>query len=604
MKGPGIDDRGLRVEQKREELSQLSSFVMADGIRVVKDAPCEMRDGVKLRSDLYLPREPGKYPTLLMRVPYNKTVAQSFVYQHPSWYARHGYLVVVQDCRGRHASDGFFNPLWQEAEDGYDSVEWAARLSESNGNVGTYGFSYAGATQLLAAAEQPPALKCCAPALTASDYYDDWMYEGGAFNLAFVVSWVVQMLLPDEAKRSGKPEKTARVNRALHDFPDQFRQRPLTELPVIADTGLASYFSEWLRHDTRDDYWTGISVDEKYDQILVPCLHIGGWYDVFARGTIKNYLELNRRAADDESREQRLIMGPWIHTPWASEATGQWVGDSGSNVVDHAQLRWFDKWLKPESHQDLQEPAVTYYAMGNDRWQTAERWPPSGTAGLSLYLRSSGMANSRSGDGALSTQPGTVPTYPDVYIYDPGNPVVSAGGNSCCNPAVSPMGQACQAGTESRNDVLVYSSEPQETPLEVDGSPRVVLYAASSEVDTDWVARLVDVAPNGRAINVCQGILRARFRNSLGNPSPLVPNKIYRYELTLSPTSWVFKTGHRVRLQITSSDFPAHEPNLNTGVRSGATASAEARVATQSVHHGEKYLSVLELPSRVRAYDD
>ncbi|TYB41855.1 CocE/NonD family hydrolase [Actinomadura chibensis] len=579
--------------------------VFAHGVRVSRDVPAAMRDGTVLRSDVYRPAEPGDYPVLLMRVPYNKAVAQSFAYQHPSWYAARGYVVVIQDCRGRHASDGRFDPIRQEAHDGYDTVEWASTLPESNGSVGMYGFSYAGATQLLAAAEKPPALKCCVPAFTAGDYFDGWMYEGGVLNLAFVLSWTVQMLAVQDAVHARDWEAAARLHAQSDDFPGLFRERPLDRFRLLRETGIAPYFFEWLKHDRRDDYWASIGLPERYDRITVPCLHIGGWYDVFAAGTVRNYTELARRAGAGAAGEQRLIMGPWIHMPWAPEATGPALGESFRNRVDGAQAAWFDRWLKPprgagRNDAPGDDPEVGYFVMGSNRWRTSAAWPPH-QATTPLYLDSRGQANSRSGDGRLRAAPPERESPADVYICDPSNPVPSAGGNSCCNSAVSPMGQACQAAVEVRNDVLVYTSVPLTEDVECTGTPSVTLYAASTAVDTDWIVRLVDVDPEGRAVNISQGALRARFRRSLADPEPLTAGTVTEFRIAMNPTSWRFSEGHRIRLQVTSSDFPAKDPNRNTGSAQASAQPWEYAVAHQTVFHDERHPSVLHLPARPSA---
>lgn len=553
-----------------------------------------MRDGTVLRADVYRPAAAGAYPVVLMRVPYNKDVAQAFVYQHPAWYARHGYVVVVQDCRGRYASDGRFEPFRHEAEDGCDTVEWAASLPESNGNVGMYGFSYAGATQLLAASEQPAALRCCIPAFTAGDFYDGWVYEGGALHLAFVVSWVVKMLALPDAVHAGAWEAAAEIHARGDDFPSLFRERPLSELGLLRRTGIAPYFFDWLEHESRDEYWSAIGLPERYDRIAVPCLHIGGWYDVFAAGTVRNFVELAARSSSDH----RLIMGPWIHMPWAPEATGPSLGESFRNRVDGAQIEWFDRWLKPTEHgePDAEASRVSYFVMGANRWESSPQWPPY-DARTVLYLSSHGQANSRSGDGRLTVDPPPAGCPADVFVCDPGSPVASAGGNSCCDPAVSPMGQECQAPVEVRNDVLVYSSGALRHDCEVTGVPAVTLHASSSAVDTDWVVRLVDVAPGGRAVNVSQGVLRARYRRSLSEPELLAPYAAYEFHVAMNPTSWVFRAGHRIRLQVTSSDFPAKDPNRNTGGRQGSAQPWELAVATQAVYHDDQRPSALILPT-------
>lgn len=569
-----------------------NSPALFPGVRLERDVEATMRDGTVLRADVYTPDTPGDHPVLLLRIPYDKSVAQSIVYHHPSWYARHGYLVVVQDTRGRHASDGDFAPLRHEAEDGYDSVQWAARLPNSNGRVGTYGFSYAGATQLLAATQRPPALVCCAPGFTSSDYYADWTYEGGALNLAFIVSWTAQLLAIPDALRRGRPDVAAAIARRLGDVPALYRERPLEEFSLLAGTEVAQFFFDWLEHDRRDDYWTEISLEHRYDDITVPCLHFGGWYDVFSPGTVKNYAELSRRAGAGTDRH-RLVMGPWVHQPWAPIVGGRDFGAEAINSINELQLQWFDHWLK-DRPIELGSP-VRLFVMGADTWLDTDAWPPPQTTVQEWFLRSDGRANSLSGTGELTQSPPADEPC-DVYVYDPGNPVASAGGRSCCDASVTPMGPACQHAVEIRNDVLVYSTSPLEQPVRVIGNVRLTLHAATSAVDTDWVVRLVDVGEDGSTVNVSQGILRARYREGLDTANLVEPGVSYEYDISMGPACWEFAAGHRLRVQITSSDFPAHDINPNTGQRVGEVGQLDGVVATQVVYHDEQRPTRLFLP--------
>ena len=565
---------------------------MFPGVRLERDVEATMRDGTVLRADVYSPTEPGEYPVLLLRIPYDKTIAQAIVYRHPSWYARHGYHVVVQDTRGRYASDGDFDPLRHEAADGYDTVQWAAALPGSTGRVGTYGFSYAGATQLLAATQQPPALACCAPGFTGSDYYADWTYEGGALNLAFIVSWTVQLLAIPDALHRGRPDVAAAIARRIADFPALYGERPLKDFQLLAGTDVAQFFFDWLEHDRRDDYWQQISLQHRYDTITVPCLHYGGWYDTFSPGTVRNYAELARRAGDHSDRH-RLVMGPWVHIPWAPIIGGRDFGVEAINRLNELQLRWFDHWLKDQPG-DL-GPPVRLFVGGANGWADADAWPPSGSVPQEWFLHSDGRANSISGTGELTrTAPGDEP--PDVYVYDPGNPAPSAGGRSCCDASVTPMGPACQQQTEIRNDVLLYSTPALEAPIRVIGDVRLILQAATSAADTDWVARLVDVGEEGCGVNVCQGILRARYRAGLDAADFPEPGRCYEYDISLGPACWEFARGHRLRVQITSSDFPNHDINPNTGKRLGGVGPLDGIVATQVIHHDKRRPTRLLLP--------
>lgn len=571
-------------------------FTLTPGVTVESDVECTLRDGTVLRADVYRPA--GRHedlPVLLLRIPYNKAVAQSIVYHHPSWYARHGYIVVVQDTRGRFNSEGHFDPLRTEAEDGFDTIEWAATLPGSTGRVGTYGFSYAGATQLLAATQKPSALACCAPGFTSSDYYADWTYEGGAFNLAFIVSWTVQLLAIPDALKRGRPDVAEAIARRVADFPRLYAERPLNKFPLLHDTEVAPFFFDWLEHDTRDEYWQEMSLEHRFDAIDVPCLHFGGWFDTFAIGTVRNFAELSDRArANGFAQRHRLVMGPWIHMPWGPVVGSCSFGPEAKNRLNEEQLAWFDRWLKDKPGDAESAPAELFVMRGN-RWRTAEAWPPPDSVEEEWFVHSDGRATSLSSTGTLSREaPGE--EHPDVFVFDPGNPAPSAGGRSCCDPTVTPMGVAPQRTVEVRNDVLLYTSDPLDAPTEVTGDVRVILHATTSVVDTDWVVRLVDVDDHGTSVNVCQGVLRARFRDGLDSPSLLTPGEVIEYEIPLGPTSWEFAAGHRVRLHVTSSDYPAHDVNPNTGQRVGEVGPFDGVVATQVVYHDESRPTRLILP--------
>ena len=458
-----------------------------------------------------------------------------------------------------------------------------------------YGFSYVGATQLLAATQQPPGLVCLAPGFTGSDYYEGWTYQGGALHHAFILSWIMQFLAIPDALKQGKREVAARLAAQANDFPALFSAQPLNEFPPLKDTGVAEYFFDWLEHDTRDEYWQEISLEHRYDSIQVPCLHLGGWYDTFIEGTVGNFSALSERGADDAARAQRLLVGPWFHIPWGRFSGMRGFGEEADNLIDEVQLRWFDYWLKGEQNGAPDGPPVRLFVMGENRWRDADAWPPSDVSVQEWYLRSSGRATSLSGDGLLSREaPGDEP--PDVFAYLPHAPVPSQGGNSCCLPETAPMGPFEQSKVEVRNDVLIYSTPPLEQDVEVTGTVELMLYAATNMVDTDWTAKLVDVDEHGNAFNLCDGIIRARFRESLENPTPVEPGRIHEYRLRVGSTSNLFKRGHRIRLEVSSSNFPHYDVNPNTGQRVGEASLLDARVATQVVLHNGDHASVLRLP--------
>jgi putative CocE/NonD family hydrolase len=577
------------------EAAAASTRLSVAGVDVEHDVPVPMRDGTVLRADVYRPSRGSGYPVLLQRTPYDKRFAQNFVYQHPAWYARQGYVVAIQDVRGRYASDGSFYPGRSEASDGVDSIAWASRLPGGNGRVGSYGFSYPGMVQLLAAAEGPPALACAAPGFTSGDFYDGWTYQGGAFNHAFAISWVIQFLAVPEALRRGDRKAAVRLAAAGGELDALYRTQPLAELPILRETGVADYFFDWIEHEARDSYWQALSMYGRYDRVAVPCLHLGGWYDSFIEGTLRNYAELSERAGAEAGERQRLVVGPWYHIPWGRHVGCENFGPEADNDIDLLQLRWFDRWLKDDATALEGEAPVHLFMMGANRWRDADAWPPRGTKVEEWYLRSGGRASSLSGDGALSREvPADEP--PDTFAYLPVSPVPSRGGRSCCLPETSPMGPSDQAPIEVRNDVLVYSTPPLEHEVEVTGSVELVLFAATDRPDTDWTAKLVDVDPEGRAINLCHGIVRARFRESLERAKPLEPGRVYEYLIPVGSTCNLFGRGHRIRLEVSSSNFPHYDVNPNTGAPLAEANLLDSVVATQVVFHDADRASRLRLP--------
>lgn len=561
------------------------------------DVPAKMRDGTVLLADVYRPREAGSYPVLLMRLPYDKDAAQTYVYAKPEAYASHCYVVVIQDVRGQYKSEGRFHPFRDEGVDGYDTVEWAAALPGSNGKVGMYGFSYVGATQWLAATQKPPHLAAIAPAHTSSDYYDGWSYQGGAFSLAFLESWPLTSIALSGSRRLGDQAVLDRIEEAQGKVRETYGYLPLKDYPWLfpGRQDVAPYFYEWVEHDTWDAYWQRWSIRTRYQDVQIPALNVAGWYDVFLNGGTENFVGMRAKGGSEAAREgQRLVVGPWIHLPWERKVGELDFGPEAANPIDELQLRWFDRWLKGVDDGAAREPPVRVFVMGADKWREAEDWPIPGTRFTTYYLHSRGAANTRFGNGVLSTEPPGDDEAPDRYRYDPANPVPSRGGHSCCTPDVAPVGPFDQAEVEERADVLVYSTPPLDQPVEVTGPITVTLHAASSAPDTDFTAKLVDVHPDGRAINLNNGIIRARFRNSLEHPEAIEPGRVHAYEIQVWPTSNLFKPGHRIRLEISSSNFPHFDRNPNTGHEFGQDATM--RVADQAIHHDRERPSHVVLP--------
>ncbi|HXW84534.1 MAG TPA: CocE/NonD family hydrolase [Candidatus Binataceae bacterium] len=564
-----------------------------------RDIEIPMRDGCVLRADLFRPDTPERLPVLLNRTPYNKLAPMVFgMTLDATRAALAGYNVLIQDCRGRFASDGKWDCFTVEARDGYDTIEWAARQPWSDGKVGTYGPSYMGATQWLAATGAPPSLKAMAPSVTASDYHDGWTYQGGAFELFFNVSWTMGALAPatlmrEREKNPGLGAELGNVVGSIDSMLEKMKHVPLLEYPMFRAG--APYFFDWLAHPGYDSYWRALSIEEHHPKINVPALNIGGWYDIFQRGTVRNYAGMRARGGSESARaNQQLFVGPWNHAVPFANLVGDvdfgYRSNPISSDVDGTQLRFFDRWLKGKSAADA---PVRIYVMGINQWREEKEWPIPGVEYRRYFLHSRGRANSSAGDGALALEPPSSEP-PDHFLYNPADPVPTRGGALCCYGAALNGGAYDQSAIESRADVLVYSTGPLAEDLEVTGPVTLTLYASSSAPDTDFTAKLVDVTECGFARNLTDGILRARFRESQSSEVMLTPGKVAEFTIDLCNTSNVFLKGHRIRLEVSSSNFPRFDRNPNTG--HPLFTDAEMRPALQTVMHDRQFASFLTLP--------
>jgi uncharacterized protein len=563
-------------------------------VTVERDVAVPMRDGVRLYADVFRPAGDGPFPVLILRTPYEKQDALTYSYAHPSWYAAHGYVVVVQDTRGRYRSEGVWEPFRNEPRDGFDTVLWASRFPGTTGRVGMYGASYPGAVQLQAAIEGAPGLACICPAITSSGPYADWTYEGGALHLAFTTWWALSLSM-NVARRDGLLDLEARLGDAAGAPGPFYAHLPLREMPLLREAPSTFYF-DWLAHDTFDDYWKPLAFGHRYPEIRVPGLHIGGWYDIFLNGTLRNYAGIDAGGGEGARGRQRLLIGPWYHYPW-SRHTGQvdFGPAAASSTIDDEQLRFYDWNLRGEDDGIGSQPPVRLFVMGENRWRDEAAWPLARAVPTAYYLHSAGRAAGLDGDGTLTPAvPGDEPH--DTYFYNPADPSPSRGGHSCCEEAVTPVGPYDQRPVERRKDVLCYTSEPMAEPLEVTGPVSVTLWAATNALDTDWVARLVDVHPDGRAINLTEGILRASYRNGVQHRELLERDAVTEYRIDLRATSNVFLPGHRVRVDVASSSFPLWDRNPNTGLTSADARLADLAPATQAVFHDAARPSHVTLP--------
>ena len=555
-----------------------------NGVHLERGVRARMRDGAELVSDHYYPPHAGQFPTLLMRQPYGRDIASTVVYAHPAWFARQGYNVVIQDVRGRGDSEGEFYPFRNEGADGADTIAWLRARPESNGRIGMYGFSYQGMTQLLAAAEHPDGLQCISPGMTACDLYHGWFYQGGALRLASTLGWGLQMLKED-ARRKKLRKASDTLEHAWANLAAQTGVLPIRAHPALHGEGLPQYVLDWLDHDSPGDYWAALDVSRKLEKIIVPALHISGWYDMFLRGGVDGFIKLCECAGTEFARRnQYLLAGPWVHIPWGDRVGAADFGPEARIDTDAILLRWFDHWLK-DSGSFAGEPRIRHFVLGENRWREAASFFDG--ADRALYLRSEGRANSRKGDGALSMAAPSLEEPCDIFVHDPEVPVVAPGG------PLAASGQFDQATVELGNNLLVYSSEPLEKPLRIFGKPRVVLHGSTSADHADFTAKLVRVRTNGAADFICIGAARSAH---LFAKAEYKADGIHRWEFSLEPTSCRFEKGERIRLEIAGSAFPLLDRNPGSDVPSCAATSWDWRRSTHTVFHSVEYRSALYLP--------
>ncbi len=558
---------------------------MGGGVRLQRAVPLRMSDGVVLVADHYLPPEPGPHPTLLMRQPYGRDIASTVVYAHPAWFARQGYNVVIQDVRGRGGSEGEFYPFRNEERDGMETIAALRQRPECNGKVGMYGFSYQGATQLLAAAAQPEGLLCIAPAMAATDLYDGWFYANGAMRLASSLGWGLQMLKED-ARRLSLREASDRLERAWANLPSQYAECPYSSHPAIEGDGLPTYVRDWMEHDRAGEFWSAMDVSTRLDSISVPALHVSGWYDTYLRGSIQGFNALRQHAGTSRAREhQYLLAGPWVHIPWGERVGGVALGVEASLDTDALLLRWFNHWLKNSGEFDV-EPKIRHFAMnfsGSGKWQSAKTFP---CATRALYLHSNCRANSSKGDGTLSTEMPRECEAPDLFVYDPEVPVMAPGG------AAALAGPQDQAVMQQGNNLLCYTTAPFAKAMHVFGAPEVCLHVATSAAHADVVARLTVVRSGGSAPLLTLGIARSThlFHEEYERDSPQL------WQFALDHTSCVLNAGDSLRLDIASSAWPLFDRNPSNATPPRAMDCWTWERCTHTVLHDAAHPSVLLLP--------
>ncbi|MFP4083249.1 MAG: CocE/NonD family hydrolase [Candidatus Aminicenantes bacterium] len=546
-----------------------------------------MRDGVKLSSDFYFPEAQGKFPTILIRTPYNNSTSR--YHRYGKFYASRGYVAVIQDCRGRYDSEGQWYPFVGEEYDGHDTIEWIARQPWSNGKVGMTGVSYVGFVQWMAAVSNPPHLTCIFSYGSPSSIYGDTWFSRGTLYLMDSITWAFLM--------DGRTNQ----NLGVHGWMNIIDHLPLMSLDEFLGRKI-KFWKDWLSHPNYDEYWAKQAVKGRYHKIDIPSVTVAGWYDDGQHGSLENYYGIMKEGTESAKKNAKLIMGYWRHGGPYPHTENYYTklgdfdfGDDALLDLETYELRWFDYWLKGLPNNIMNEPNVKLFIMGENNWIEEQAWPLPETDYTNFYFHSQGKANTLFGDGGLNkTVPGEEP--PDKYIYDPAGPVPSIRGGAGARGGISsdPIDQRVN---EKRMDVLCYTSDILSQDVEVIGPVKIILYASSSAKDTDFCGKLVDVHPNGASYNVCyaaSGLISARFRESLENPSLIEPGKIYRYEIKLRPTGMVFKKGHRIRVEISSSDFPVFNRNLNTG--KDPYTSAEMVKAHQNIYHDSEHPSHIVLP--------
>lgn len=545
------------------------------GVEFLPAQTCAMRDGTTLVADVYRPVGDGPWPVLLMRQPYGRDIASTVVYAHPTWWVRQGFMVVIQDVRGRGDSEGEFYPFRHEIEDGYDTVIWAAGLPDSNGRVGMYGFSYQGSTQLLAALARPEPLRALAPHMTAFDLYSGWFYRDGLLQLSTTLAWANQMLRED-ARRRGADVSYAALESSYRATGALAAQFPLRDATPLTHPDLPTYAADWLRHPSPDAYWPEFNLLDRVADLGLPMFHLSGWYDFYLRGSVDGY-----RAMAAKHPHQYLLAGPWVHLPWGNLVGGADLGPVAVPTVDAAMAAWFHHWL------DHDEPIASaplggtrFFMLGENAWRTAPTWPPPSSTTQTWYLQSDGRANSRFGDGRLDPSQPAGPD--DLFNYDPEVPVAAPGGNLGGSATFGPHDLTAQ---QQGLNLLVYTSAPLVSRLPVAGDPIVRLWVRSSAPETAFVARLSRVTATGRALFLTLGATRARVADG------------GEIEIRLDPIAVTLAPGECLRLDVASSAYPLLVRHPNSGIDpASVTSPADFRRALQIVYHDEARPSQLHLP--------
>ncbi|WP_040897055.1 CocE/NonD family hydrolase [Xenococcus sp. PCC 7305] len=550
------------------------------------------RDGIRLDADIYRPETSEKLPILLMRQPYGKAIASTVVYAHPRWYASQGYIVVIQDVRGRGTSNGNFELFANEVNDGIDTIDWVSQLPESTGEVGMYGFSYQGMTQLYAAIGKSSALKAIAPAMVGYDLYSDWAYENGAFCLQANLGWAIQ-LAAETARLQGDDTAYQKLYRASRNLPlsDKIPAQP----DILQELAADSFYHQWLTHELPGEYWQNLSPKYLIQDVDLPMLHIGGWFDPYLRGTLHLYRDMAARS----KYPQHLIVAPWAHLPWGSKLGMVDYGIEAQNYIDEIQIRWFDHWLKGKDTGLLAEDPVSLFEMGSNQWRYFDKFPENQEK--IYYLASDGLAGMICDRGMLwefeaeesentfasqdlllteATETTEFVNTTDILVHDPWRPVPALGGH-----ASFPGGSCDRSMLDCRSDILTYTSATLEEDLHIVGEVTVELYCEADHPSFDLSVVLSEVYPDGKVLNFTQGYLR--MNEQRGSKTSIT--------IPLQATCMKVSQGHALRLSISAACFPAYLVNPGTGQSLLETRLIDAQIITISLHSGESYPSKIIL---------
>jgi putative CocE/NonD family hydrolase len=596
---------GYELLSKPEQSDPLLSAPKYE-IQIDRNVAVPMRDGIGLTTDLYRPKADGKFPVILIRTPYMKDMLEI----QASYYARRGYVVAAQNCRGRFGSGGVWEPFVHEPKDGYDAIEWLAAQPWSSGKVGMIGGSYVGWVQWWAAREHPPHLVTIIPNVSPPDPFFNMPYEYGVFYLWADMWWAEVLDEEATADLSGKKM----IELAEKKYTKILGSLPVIELDKKVLGKENPYWRKWITHPTNDEYWSQANFLESLKDVEIPVFHQSGWFDGDGIGTKLNYLAM----ASHHHPNQKLTLGPWGHT---DTATRKFAGhDFGPNAVIDLQrdyLRWFDHWLKGVDNGINKEPLVSLFVMGSNRWLHGDTYPLPGTRFEKWYLNSGGKANTSKGDGSLSIEAPSSDSPADHYSYDPGDPTPDPRrfekpeepeektdkAKKDAEVKKKKTGKDDEEGldalhekvTQERSDILVYTTEALQKPLTFVGPVSAVLYASTSARDTDWFVRMAEVDDKGKIFTLAEGKVRARYRHSTKKPELLEPGKVYEYHLDLWHTGITIAKGRRLRIEVSSASFPWFSRNLNTGGHN--ETESKFIKADQTIYHSKQYPSHVLLPT-------